>query len=41
MSPGGLRSYARASYGVEMTKKRQSATGASFFETYPGLRGLA
>ena len=38
MSPGGLRSYARASYGVEMTKKEAERYWREFFETYPGLR---
>jgi DNA polymerase I len=38
MSPGGLRSYARASYGVEMTKEEAERYWREFFETYPGLR---
>jgi DNA polymerase I len=38
MSPGGLRNYARASYGVEMTKKEAERYWREFFETYPGLR---
>ena len=38
MSPGGLRNYARASYGVEMTKEEAERYWQHFFETYPGLR---
>ena len=38
MSPGGLRNYARASYGVEMTKEKAERYWQHFFETYPGLR---
>src|SRR5215212_7069798 len=38
MSPAGLRSYARASYGVEMTKEEAERYWQHFFETYPGLR---
>jgi DNA polymerase I len=38
MSPAGLRSYARASYGVEMTKEEAERYWREFFETYPGLR---
>ena len=38
MSPGGLRNYARASYGVEMTKEEAERYWREFFETYPGLR---
>src|SRR5215211_4036971 len=38
MSPGGLRNYARASYGVEMTKKEAERYWREYFETYPGLR---
>jgi DNA polymerase-1 len=38
MSPGGLRNYARASYGIEMTKEEAERYWQHFFETYPGLR---
>jgi DNA polymerase I len=38
MSPGGLRNYARASYGIEMTKEEAERYWREFFETYPGLR---
>src|SRR5215212_6969056 len=38
MSPGGLRNYARASYGVEMTKEEAERYWQHFFRTYPGLR---
>jgi DNA polymerase I len=38
MSPGGLRNYARASYGVEMTKEEAERYWREFFETYPGLK---
>jgi DNA polymerase-1 len=38
MSPNGLRSYARASYGVEMTREEASSYWQGFFETYPGLK---
>src|SRR5215208_3388297 len=38
MSPGGLRNYARASYGVEMTREEAERYWQHFFETYPGLR---
>jgi DNA polymerase-1 len=38
MSPGGLRNYARASYGVEMTKEEAERYWQHFFEAYPGLR---
>jgi DNA polymerase-1 len=38
MSPGGLRNYARASYGLKMTKKEAERYWQHFFETYPGLR---
>jgi DNA polymerase-1 len=38
MSPGGLRNYARASYGVEMTKEEAERYWQHFFEIYPGLR---
>ena len=38
MSPGGLRNYAQASYGVEMTKEEAERYWQHFFETYPGLR---
>jgi DNA polymerase-1 len=38
MSPGGLRNYARASYGVEMTKEEAEGYWREYFETYPGLR---
>src|SRR5215213_2948536 len=38
MSPAGLKSYARASYGTEMTKEEAARYWQHFFETYPGLR---
>jgi DNA polymerase-1 len=38
MGPNGLRNYARASYGVEMTQKEATHYWQSFFETYPALR---
>src|SRR5215208_4187485 len=38
MSPGGLRNYARASYGVEMTKEEAEHYWQSFFENYPDLK---
>lgn len=38
MSPGGLRSYARASYGIEMTAEEAESYWQDFFKTYPGLR---
>jgi DNA polymerase-1 len=38
MSPGGLRNYARASYGVEMTREEAERYWREFFDTYPGLR---
>jgi DNA polymerase-1 len=38
MSPNGLRNYARASYGVEMTREEASRYWQGFFETYPGLK---
>jgi DNA polymerase I len=38
MSPGGLRNYARASYGVEMSKEEAERYWREFFETYPGLK---
>jgi DNA polymerase-1 len=38
MSPKGLRDYARASYGVEMTVKEAERYWQDFFETYPGLK---
>ena len=38
MSSGGLSNYARASYGVEMTKEQAERYWREFFETYPGLR---
>jgi DNA polymerase-1 len=38
MSPGGLKSYARASYGAEMPKEEAARYWQHFFETYPGLR---
>src|SRR5215203_1602283 len=38
MSPGGLRHYPRANYGVEMTLKEAERYWREFFETYPGLR---
>jgi DNA polymerase-1 len=38
MSPGGLRNYARASYGVEMSRAEAERYWREFFEIYPGLR---
>lgn len=38
MSAVGLRNYARASYGVEMTIREAERYWQSFFETYPGLK---
>jgi DNA polymerase-1 len=38
MTPGGLRNYARASYGIEMTKEEAERYWREYFETYPGLR---
>jgi DNA polymerase I len=38
MSPGGLRNYARASYGIEMTREEAERYWRGYFETYPGLR---
>lgn len=38
MRPKGLRGYARASYGVEMTRAEAEQYWQAFFETYPGLR---
>lgn len=38
MGPSGLRGYARASYGVEMTPKEAKSYWQNFFETYPGLK---
>jgi DNA polymerase-1 len=38
MSPGGLRAYARASYGVEMTREEAERYWRDFFETYLGIR---
>ncbi len=38
MAPKGLRGYARASYGVEMTREEAERYWQGFFETYPGLR---
>jgi DNA polymerase I-like protein with 3'-5' exonuclease and polymerase domains len=38
MGPKGLRHYARASYGVDMTQKEADHYWQSFFENYPGLK---
>ena len=38
MAPKGLQSYARASYGVEMTRGEAERYWRGFFETYPGLK---
>src|SRR5215204_3295496 len=38
MSPGGLRHYARASYGVEMSREDAERYWREYFETYPGLK---
>ena len=38
MSAQGLRAYARASYGIEMTLEEAERYRRGFFETYPGLR---
>ena len=38
MSAAGLRHYARASYGVEMTKEEGERYWQHFFKTYPGLK---
>jgi DNA polymerase-1 len=38
MSAGGLRAYARASYGVEMTLQEAERYWQDFFASYPGLK---
>jgi DNA polymerase-1 len=38
MSPQGLRAYARASYGVEMTLQEAERYWQDFFAAYPGLK---
>jgi DNA polymerase-1 len=38
MSPGGLRTYARTSDGLEMTHAEAERYWREFFEIYPGLR---
>lgn len=38
MSPSGLKNYARANYGVEMSAEEAEHYWQSFFETYPGLK---
>lgn len=37
MSANGYRAYAKASYGVELTKEEAEDSRAKFFETYSGL----
>jgi hypothetical protein len=38
MGPGGLRSYARSSYGVELTQKEADRYWCDFCDTYLGLK---
>ena len=38
MQPPGLRSYARATYGVEMSKEEAEKAHTAFFQHYQGLR---
>jgi DNA polymerase-1 len=38
MSSGGLSNYARASYGVEMSREDAERYWREYFETYPGLK---
>jgi len=38
MSPRGLREYARANYGVELSEAEAKQAHRSFFATYPALR---